>query len=296
MNEQGASRRRILVLGANGQIGWELCRCLATLGEVVPCTRREVDASDLGALRDFVRSVRPMLVVNAAGYTAVDQAEHDSASAQRLNAEMPGLLAEETLRLGAGLIHYSTDYVFDGTAHTPYREEDPTNPVNRYGESKLAGEQAILATNAAAIVLRTSWVYGLRGHNFLLTIRRLSSEQSTLRVVSDQHGSPTWSRSIAEATSQIVAQGHPDMTGFLNQHRGIYHLTSSGQTSWHDFALAILAYGGATPVTIEPATTAQYPTTAVRPAYSVLDCSRLFAVFGLRLPKWDEGLLLALGG
>ncbi|MEO7497834.1 MAG: dTDP-4-dehydrorhamnose reductase, partial [Massilia sp.] len=197
---------KILLTGANGQVGYELERSLQGLGQVVAPRRAELDLSDLDQVRDVIRAVRPGLIVNPGAYTAVDKAETEVALAMRVNAEAPAVMAEEAVRLGAAMVHYSTDYVFDGTKAGAYVETDPTGPINVYGQSKLAGEQAIAATGVDHLILRTSWVYGMRGKNFLLTMLRLAAERDSLRVVSDQHGAPTWSRTIADTTALILAQ------------------------------------------------------------------------------------------
>jgi dTDP-4-dehydrorhamnose reductase len=231
-------------------------------------------------------------VVNAAAYTAVDLAEREREAAFAINARAPQVLAEEAKSCGALLVHYSTDYVFDGTAHDPYDEDAPTGPLNVYGESKLAGEQAIAASGAHALVLRTSWVYGLTGKNFLLTIRRLAAERDELRIVADQVGTPNWSRTLAQATATLVAQG----VDRLKERAGLYHLSCAGATTWHGFARAIV--GNAVRPRVTPITTAEYPTPARRPAYGVLATAKLRAAFGLSLPAWDEDLAacLASGG
>ena len=223
---------RILLTGKNGQVGWELQRTLAPLGEVVVLDRRQLDLSDPDQIRERVREISPDLIVNAAAYTAVDRAEAEPEPAMAVNGTAPGLLAEEAKRIGAAIIHYSTDYVFDGAKTTPYTEEDAPNPLNVYGRTKLAGEQAVQAAGVPHLILRTSWVYGMRGKNFLLTILRLAREREELKIVDDQIGAPTWSRTIAEATAQILTSGAWPVSGAS----GIYHLTASGSTSWYGFA------------------------------------------------------------
>ncbi len=236
MNKSEHMSKKIVLLGSTGQIGWELHRSLTTVGQVIPLNREAADLSKPEMVVQEIRKHKPHIIVNAAAYTAVDAAETESEKAMTINAKAPGMLAEEAKRLGALLVHYSTDYVFDGNNTSPYREEDPTNPLNSYGKSKLEGEKAIQAPAGKHLIFRTSWVYGMRGQNFLLTMLRLGKERDELKVVDDQIGAPTWCRHIAEATSQILAQ-----KDLLDQKAltGIYHMTSSGSTSWHGFATAI---------------------------------------------------------
>jgi dTDP-4-dehydrorhamnose reductase len=277
-------RPAILVTGARGQLGFELARLLPVHGEVTALDRAQLDLGDAEAIRRTVRALRPRLIVNAAAYTAVDQAEREPELAEAINARAPGILAEEAKRLDALLIHYSTDYVFDGAATTPYSEEIPAGPINAYGMSKWHGEQAVIAAGAPSLVLRTSWVYGLRGQNFLLTIRRLAREREELRIVADQFGIPNWSRALAEATSSLVGKGLPA----LAERSGLYHLSARGCTSWYEFARAIV--GDVEQPRVLPITTAEYPTLARRPAYAVLGTGKLERVFGMSLPDWRETL------
>ena len=289
--------RSILLVGAGGQVGWELRRSLATLGPVTALTRERLDLENVVALREFVRATAPRLIVNAAAYTAVDRAEQETHRAEALNAVVPRVLAEEAERAGSALVHYSTDYVFAGEGVRPYLEDDATGPVNCYGATKLAGEQAILATDAAALIFRTSWVYGLRGHNFLLTVKRLVEQQHSLRIVDDQIGAPTWSRSIADATAHVLARGWPDVAGYCAAHRGLYHLSSAGSTSWWGFAKHIVQHLYATherKISVDAIKTEDYPTPARRPAYSVLDGRRLTQTFAIEMPAWDDALAVAL--
>jgi len=295
---------KILLAGREGQVAWELRRTLACLGEVVALDRKtplRLDLADADSIKNAVETVRPGLIVNAAAYTAVDKAEQDRDAAFAVNAEAPGLLAEQALRFGAGLVHYSTDYVFPGDAHAPYRETDATGPQGTYGASKLAGEQAIAATGAPHYILRTAWVYGNRGGNFLLTMLRLMRERELVRVVGDQLGAPTWSRLIAEATALLIARSLDAEGRFAPGERGgIYHLSCGGQASWFEFAQAIRAAGleagllAETCARVERIPSSEYPTPAKRPAYSVLSNDKLFAAFGLRLPDWREALRLCL--
>jgi dTDP-4-dehydrorhamnose reductase len=277
-------RPTILVTGVGGQIGFELARLLEPYGEIVATDRTKLDLADSDAIVAAMRGAKPSLVVNAGAYTAVDLAETETALARAINGRAPGILAEEAKRLGAVLIHYSTDYVFDGTRTTPYPEDAPTAPQNVYGATKLEGERAIAATGADALVLRTSWVYGLRGRNFLLTIRRLAAERDELSIVADQIGVPNWCRTLAEATARIVGLGVPAVA----ERSGLYHLSSTGQASWHDFARAIV--GDAPRPRVVPIPTARYPTPARRPAYGVLATARFESTFGFALPAWRDAL------
>ncbi|MCA8234065.1 MULTISPECIES: dTDP-4-dehydrorhamnose reductase [Burkholderia] len=286
----------ILVTGVNGQVGFELLRSLQGLGRVVACDRSMLDLSDLDRVRSVVRELKPSIIVNPAAYTAVDKAETDVDAARRLNAEVPRAFAEEAARLGAALVHYSTDYVFDGTKEGAYVETDATNPQNVYGLTKLEGEQAIAATGCAHLILRTSWVYGRRGKNFLLTMLKLGSERPELRVVADQVGAPTWSKTIATATAHIVAQAlAADDADWWTQRSGVYHFTSAGATSWHGFAEAIFAQAmGEHAPKVLPIPASDYPVPAKRPSNSRLSHDKLTEAFGLRLPDWADALTLCL--
>jgi dTDP-4-dehydrorhamnose reductase len=275
---------RILLLGRNGQVGWELERALAPLGEVSAFDRAGLDLADTPRLAAAVRALQPEVIVNAAAYTAVDKAESERDAAFAVNATGPRVLAEEAKRIGALLVHYSTDYVFDGEKRAPYVEDDATHPLNVYGASKLAGEEAIRKTGCRHLILRTSWVYGPRGKNFMLTMLRLARERPELRVVDDQVGAPTSSIEIARTTATLLARTvrSPDVTG-------LYHLAAAGETSWCGFARAIFAQARiATPVV--PIRTEEYPTAARRPRNSRLDCSRLRETFAVTLAPWQEGL------
>ena len=282
---------KILMLGKTGQVGGALTPLLRQLAgssadeAVVTLGRADVDLSDAAALAQAVQRVQPSLIVNAAAHTAVDRAETEPDIAFAINAVAPGVLAEQAAKLNALLVHYSTDYVFDGSQRTPYRESDPTHPLGVYGESKLAGEQAVQDSGCRHLLLRTSWVYDSTGRNFLTTMLRLAKQHGKLRVVGDQHGSPTSAAMIAEASLQLIRSmlNQPAMQG------GLYHLTAQGQTTWHGFAQAIMRKAGLD-VPIEAITTADYPTPAKRPAYSVLDSSKLQREFNYRLPDWQQAL------
>jgi dTDP-4-dehydrorhamnose reductase len=288
---------KLLLLGGNGQVGRELRRSLAPLGELVVATR-EGGAGDAAAdldapesLAALVAGSAPDVVVNAAAYTAVDQAETDREAAFRVNAEAPAALARACAECGALLVHYSTDYVFDGNATRPYREDDPTAPLGVYGESKLAGEAAIRESGARHAILRTAWVYAAHGRNFLRTMLRLAGERDALRVVADQVGAPTPASWIADVTAAMLRRGIDGA--------GTWHVVADGETSWHGFASAIMREAVAagllarTP-SVLPIGTADYPTPARRPAYSVLDTARLQRDFGLRPPGWETGLRATL--
>jgi dTDP-4-dehydrorhamnose reductase len=277
-------RPAILLTGADGQIGLELARLLAASGDVVAANRRTLDLADPDAIVAAVRRVQPSLIVNAAAYTAVDRAESEPELARAVNARAPRILAEEARRASAVLVHYSTDYVFDGKRTTPYTEDAPTAPLNVYGQTKLEGERAIAAIGARAIVLRTSWVYGLTGRNFLLTMRKLAAQRDELRIVSDQIGVPNWSRTLAASTARLVDAG----LDALGERSGLYHLSCSGEASWYELARAIL--GDGPKPRIVPVATAEYPTPARRPAYGVLETSRFESTFGFALPHWRDAL------
>jgi dTDP-4-dehydrorhamnose reductase len=285
---------RILITGKTGQVGYELERSLQGLGEITAVDRTQMDLADLDQVRAVIRRVKPDLLINAAAYTAVDKAESEAQLAMRINGEAPAVMAEELKRLGASMIHYSTDYVFDGTKTLPYTEEDIPSPVNSYGRSKLAGEQAIAAAGIPHLILRTSWVYGMRGKNFLLTVLQLAKERDELRMVSDQHGAPTWCRTIADATAHAVAQSIASQNAqdWWRERSGIYHLTAQGRTTWYGFAKAILDHPTIAnrPAVIAIASTS-YPSPASRPLSSEMNCERWLNTF-CGLPTWDEALTL----
>ena len=278
------ARPTILLTGATGQVGFELAQSLARHGDVIAPDHAALDLADADAIVAIVRQVRPNLIVNAAAYTAVDRAESDLAAAFAVNARAPGILAEEAKRQDAVLIHYSTDYVFDGQRTTPYAEDAPTGPLNVYGASKYEGECAIGQAGAHAVVFRTGWVYGARGRNFLLTLLRLAQERDELRIVADQYGTPNWCRTLSEATAAVVAPGLP----WLAERSGLYHLASAGATSWHGFAQAII--GDAPRPRVAGIATSEYPTPARRPAYGVLSTRKFEATFGYRMPDWHDAL------
>lgn len=293
---------RILLLGANGQVGHELRRSLASLGEVIATTRNGALDGMASEVADFdkpeslpalITRASPDIVVNAAAYTAVDRAEKECEAAFRANAEAPRRIAEACAARGTLLVHYSTDYVFDGNGRRPYREDDPTAPLGVYGASKLAGEQAIANTGCHHLVFRTAWVYGNHGANFMRTMLRLGAERDELRVVADQIGTPTPAALIADVTARVIAGSTPAT--------GVFHLTAEGQASWHEFAEAIFESAHrrgllARVPRVSPITTADYPTLAKRPAYSRLDTTALRQAFGIALPDWRQGLEQVLDG
>lgn len=289
---------KILVTGLNGQVGYELAQRLQHLGQIIALDRSQMDLANADQMRQVIRRERPQLIVNPAAYTAVDQAESEPDQAMRINAEAPAILAEEARTCGAALIHYSTDYVFNGSKSGSYVESDTACPINVYGRSKLAGEQAIAASGVAHVILRTSWVYGARGKNFLKTIQRLAAERNELRIVADQYGAPTWCRTIADGTARVIEQlcavGTTDTGSIVpsrwDQLGGIYHMTAQGCTSWHGFASEIVARGPrAAQVAVLPIPAAAYPVPAARPQNSVMSCARFEQQFG-SLPNWENAL------
>lgn len=286
---------RILISGQHGQVSTELQDHLKTLGEVIVPGRARFDLTDAQQLRQQVRQIRPDLIINAAAYTAVDQAEKEPPVAFAINAEAPGVLAEEAAALGIPLIHYSTDYVFDGSKSTPYTEDDTPNPLGVYGQSKLAGEQAITAVQGQHLILRTSWVYSNHGRNFLLTMQRLLQEKPELRVVADQIGAPTWAGTIAHSTRALIERWQAGEAGAW----GTYHLTAQGETSWFGFAQAIgeaLRAQGKACATLLPIPSSDYPTPATRPLNSRLDGQRLQREWGVSQPDWQTALRECLAG
>ena len=302
---------KIMLIGRKGQVGWELNRYLPRLGEVIALDRQQLDLARLETIRSVVREHRPDLIVNAAAYTGVDRAETEVAAAQIVNGEAPGVIADAAREVGAALVHYSTDYVFDGTKKTPYQESNPPNPINAYGRTKLAGEMAIRAVEVPHLILRTGWIYGTRGKNFLLTMVRQAVQKRELHVVDDQAGAPTWSRMIAAKTTEILGRVCLSDSSFPEKYTGTYHLTAGGETSWYGFTQALLddisdpdlvgswleGVVNSKPLIAErvvPISTAEYPTPARRPAYSVLSNSKLSRVFGVQLPAWRSQLGLCI--
>lgn len=283
--------QRILVPGANGQVGWELLTALEPLGTVIGLDRSGMDLASPDSIRRAIRNAKPDVIVNAAAYNNVDRAESESALAMQVNGIAPGVMAEEAKRLRAILVHYSTDYVFDGERNQPCVEEDPPNPVNSYGKSKLAGERAVEAVGGRYLTLRTSWVYSARGSNFVLTVLRLAREKPELSMVDDQSGSPTWARALARATAELLRRKE-----LIARHSGIYHLVAGGHTSRYAFAKAIIDImkelsgipdGWAS---VKPITTEQYPLPARRPPHPVISTEKIKRVFGIEMPRWEDQL------
>ncbi|OVE76221.1 dTDP-4-dehydrorhamnose reductase [bacterium E08(2017)] len=268
---------RYLILGNDGQVGFELEQRLRGKGDVLGYAYPEIDYSKIDFVLSLLHDNKPDFVINAAAYTAVDKAELEADIAQAINGDAPGILAEECLKLDATFVHYSTDFVFDGAKGSPYSEEDTPNPLSVYGKTKLAGDEAVLSSEGRNLIFRVSWIYGMRGQNFLLTMRRLSEERDEIRVVDDQVGCPTWCGAIAQGTVDAIGQEAP---------YGLYHMTCDGVASWYDFAREIL---GDT-VTVKPIKTEEYPTPSARPPYSVLNCSKLRDAFNITLPDWRDSL------
>jgi dTDP-4-dehydrorhamnose reductase len=288
----------ILLLGNTGQLGWELQRTLAPLGQVAALDYPEVNLADAAGLRQIVRRLHPQVIVNATAYTAVDRAESETELAMAVNSRGPGILAEEAAALGAALLHFSTDYVFDGAKGSAYIETDIPNPLNVYGRSKWVGEQAVQQVGGAYLILRTSWVYSLRRDSFVTKVLKWARQQRTLRLVTDQVSNPTWARMLAEVTAQMLAMGGRDVVPWLTERRGLYHLAGDGYASRMEWAQAILrcdphrdeqVIGD-----ILPGQTDDFPSPACRPLFSALNCDHFFEVFGLRLPPWEIALRLAM--
>ena len=283
-----------MLIGKNGQIGSELAKRLPNLGDVTAIGREESDLTDRVWLRTTVRLMEPQLIINAAAYTDVDRAEQERELAWAVNAAAPGLLAEEAAKLGAALVHYSTDYIFDGEKGEPYFEDDEPNPLNVYGATKLQGEQAIQASGAAALILRTSWVYGLSADNFVARVFREAGTEPELRFAADRISRPTWSVPVAQATGEILRQCI-EAGDFPQNCRGVFHLASRGAVSRYAWAKAILHHVAQNPPPrLVPALSEEFPTVAERPKYSALDCTKLEQRFGIRLPDWRDDLSLAL--
>jgi dTDP-4-dehydrorhamnose reductase len=287
--------KRILITGKNGQVGWELLRSLSSFGQVIALDSGEMDLADPDAIRRTIRNVSPDIIINPAAYTAVDKAEGDTELAMAVNGIAPGILAEEALRLDAKLVHYSTDYVFDGSKLAPYTEDDAPNPQSVYGRTKLAGEQAVRASGCNHLILRTSWVYGVHGGNFVKTILRLAKERNELRIVGDQFGAPTWARDLAQATASALISWQKK--NWDNDLSGLYHLTAAGRTNWHQYAEEIVRLArkfdaglAAKQIDIRAITTQEYPVPAKRPANSVLANDKIRDAFGIVLPEWRNSL------
>ena len=290
---------KILLLGNTGQLGWELERCLQPLGEVIALDYPAIDMADEGSVRKVVGEYRPELIINATAYTAVDKAEIEPELAEAINGLGPGILAEEAHKINAFLIHFSTDYVFDGTKGIPYTEKDPPNPLNVYGLSKLHGEQAIQEVDGNHLIFRTSWVYSLRKQGgFVNNVLEWARQQKTLRIVDDQIANPTWARMLAETTALLLARAGGDYLPWLTERKGLYHLAGSGFANRLEWAREILSLD---PESSEqkvreicPAKTVDFPTPAERPLYSALDCKKFKSVFSLQLTYWEQALALAM--
>ena len=296
--------QRLLVTGASGQVGGELVQTLAPLGTILAPVRAEFDLADPTSIRTYIRSARPRWIVNAGAYTAVDRAQSESSLAFAVNAEAVQVMAEEANALESAIIHFSTDYVFTGQGTRPYKETDPTGPLGVYGDSKLAGERALHATNPASLTFRTSWVYGATGRNFLLTILKLARERHELRIVCDQHGAPTWSRDLARMAAHIITTceglAGPNATNqtlrsAVTRVAGIYHAAGSGETTWAGFAEEAIrraenAYPSTRFATVTPIPTSQYPTPARRPINSRLNCEKLEKVFNWKMMAWQDSM------
>ncbi len=291
---------RILLTGATGQVGGELLETLKPLGEVVAPARAEMDLANTASVRETIRAVRPRWIVNPGAYTAVDKAESEPELAYSINAEAVRVMGQEAEASGVGVIHFSTDYVFNGFGSAPYRETDATDPVSVYGASKLAGEKALAESGPGHLVFRTSWVYGARGKNFLLTILKLARDRETLRVVADQRGAPTWSRDLAKMTAEVIGQCEAaargrELSDVLGDLGGIYHAAGAGETTWYGFAAEAVRLRreqepGVPFAAIEAITTAEYPTPAKRPANSLMNCDRLKEQFGWEMMDWRDSL------
>jgi dTDP-4-dehydrorhamnose reductase len=291
---------QIVLFGKNGQVGWELQRILPSLGRVIALDYDDLDLADLKVLQTRLDELKPDLIVNASAYTAVDRAESERDLAMKVNGQAPGIMAESARRSGAMLVHYSTDYVFDGKKGSPYVETDAPNPLNVYGESKLAGEEAIQQVADAYLILRTSWVYSTRLQNgFVQKVLSWARQNETLRIVEDQLGCPTWARMLAEVTGLLIAKGGDQLNEYFKQYRGIYHIAGNGSASRFEWAEAILAYDPRRDEQIakhlEPALSSEFPTPAFRPKYSVLSCAHFESTLGFRIPNWMESLQLAMG-
>jgi dTDP-4-dehydrorhamnose reductase len=289
---------KILLFGKNGQLGWEFQRILPILGEAVALDREELDLCDEGAIRKTIAELKPDLIINASAYTDVDASEKETELAVKINALAPGIMAEMARKLRAAFVHYSTDYVFDGRKNAPYTETDPVNPLNMYGKSKVMGEENVKQAGEAYLILRTSWVYSVRGNSFVNKVLKWSRQNRNLKVVSDQVSSPTWARTLAEVTGFVLAGHKKDLYEAICERGGIYHLAGAGFTSRYEWAKQILANDAKRSEqivqAIEPASSEEFPTPAVRPLFSALDCTLFEEKFGLRLPDWNESLRLAM--
>lgn len=289
---------RIVLIGKNGQVGWELDKLLPICGEVISLGRQELDVSRLTLVRNTLLDIKPDLIVNASAYTEVDRAEKENDKAMQINAEAPGVMAETAHAIHATFIHYSTDYVFDGNRSIPYTENDDPNPLSIYGKSKLAGEKNIEQVGGASIILRTSWVYSMRGNTFVNKMLAWARSNETLRIVDDQISNPTWARALAETTVRLVDAHRGHLQDVMKERRGIYHASGSGYTSRYEWAKQILAHAShQTDIlahAIQPVSSDAFPLPAARPPFSALDCSKLEDIFRVRLPDWKDSLKVAM--
>jgi len=289
---------KFLLIGRNGQLGWELQRTCMTLGEVIATDYPDVDISQTAALRDLIRTVKPDILLNPAAYTNVDKAESEIDLARKVNSIAPGIMAEEMQKLGGALIHYSTDYVFDGEKGTSYVETDAANPINAYGITKLEGEQAVHSVAGIALTFRTCWVYSLRVGGFVNKVLGWARQQEVMRIVDDQIGSPTWARMLAEATAHVIARGGNDPLAYLQQHSGLYHLAGDGAASRYEWAREVIDQDPKKEEQVVrqiiPAKSDEFPNPAHRPVYSALDCSKFKQTFGFVIPDWKDSIKLLL--
>jgi len=289
---------RIVLFGKNGQVGWELERLLPKLGDVISFNRQALDVSDLKQLQNTLINNKPDLIINASAYTEVDRAEEEGKIAMRINAEAPGVMSDTAKKIHAILIHYSTDYIFDGNSTKPYKESDNPNPLNVYGESKLTGEKNIEQAGGAHIILRTSWVYSMRGNTFVNKMLGWARAHKTLRIVNDQISNPTWARALAEGTVSLVSAHRGNLQSVMKERSGVYHMAGTGYTSRYEWAKQILASAShRTDIlarTIQPVSSDAFPLPAARPPFSALDCSKLENIFQLRLPDWKNSLKVAM--
>jgi len=290
------SQRKILLIGKTGQLGWELQRCLPTLGQVVALDYPEIDLAHPETLRELIQTIAPQLIINAAAYTNVDKAESEGDLAWQINAVAPGIMAEEAKKLKAPFIHYSTDFVFDGTKGSPYVEGDTPHPLDEYGRTKLGGEVSTRSASESYLILRTAWVYSLRQGGFVNKVLQWSRQQKTLKVVDDQISNPTWCRTLAEASAQVIAQAQEDWYGFFKARAGLYHLAGGGYASRYEWAKTVLELDpGRSEQTVEavlPAKTSDFPSPAERPLFSALDCTLFAQTFGIELPDWKRSMAL----
>jgi dTDP-4-dehydrorhamnose reductase len=291
-------RPNILLFGKNGQLGWELNRTLLTLGNLTALDFPEIDLTNPDCLKPIIEETQPNVIINATAYTAVDKAETETELAMAINAQAPGIMAEYSKKVNAALIHFSTDYVFDGSKGSLYVETDKPNPLSVYGQSKYLGEQAVEQIDDAYFIFRTSWVYSMRGNSFVTKVLKWSREKEELKIVDDQIGNPTWARSLAEITAQLLVKSDDDIRGWMKEKKGIYHLAGDGYASRFEWAKAILENdpkkNEQKTKEIKPVKTSSFPTPATRPLFSALSCDLFFTIYNLQLPKWDKTLEIAL--